>query len=558
MMNQKDIILLIDDNEENKSMLHAILSETYTIVDVSTIEEVLTKLENQTVKISVILLNLMISNKSGIKFLEQLQRKDVTRNIPVIVTTVDNDEELVSEALQLGAYDILVRPFSPAIIKRRIANTIKLLKTAAVIDLIEKDALTGLYSMNFFTKKITEVIQTNTNKSYLLIFANISRFKLVNELFGRTEGDRLLNFIGKTMMDTFCEDEICGHAEADNFFILMDCDKYSEEIIKVIVNKLNEYPIPINIVMRFGVYMVSDISMPIEKICDRAKLAVDTFEGNYDTFITYYDDSIREKLLREQMITNSMRKAVEEKQFLVYYQPKFDLKTECVIGAEALVRWKHPEYGFLSPGEFIPIFEKNGFISELDYYVWDCVCQKIASWIETGHELLPISVNVSRVDLYNPKLPELLFGLIMKYNIPIQYLHLEITESAYTDNAKQMIDTVNQIRQIGFVIEMDDFGTGYSSLNMLSDLPIEILKLDMSFLKNNVGRSSGRSVIQFVINLAKWLGLFVVAEGVETQEQAIFLKNMGCDYAQGYYYSKPIEDADFEKLLLETYICVTV
>ncbi|WP_455717695.1 EAL domain-containing protein, partial [Anaerosporobacter sp.] len=242
---------------------------------------------------------------------------------------------------------------------------------------------------------------------------------------------------------------------------------------------------------------------------------------------------------------------------MVYYQPKFDLSTECVIGAEALVRWKHPQYGFLSPAEFIPIFEKNGFISELDYYVWDCVCQKLDSWIETGHQLMPISVNVSRVDLYNPKLPELLFGLIMKYNIPIQYLHLEITESAYTDNAKRMIDIVNQIRQIGFVIEMDDFGTGYSSLNMLSDLPIEILKLDMSFLKNNVGRSSGRSVIQFVINLAKWLGLFVVAEGVETQEQAIFLKNMGCDYAQGYYYSKPIEDADFEKLLLETRICST-
>lgn len=558
MMIKKDIILLIDDNEENKSTLHAMLSDTYTIVDVSTISEALTKLENHTVKISVILLNIMISNMSGFKFLSQLQRKEASVNIPVIVTTNDDDETKVTEALELGAYDVFVRPYSPAIIRKRIANTIKSLKTAAVINLIEKDVLTGLYSMNFFTKKITEVIQSNTDKSYLLIFANISRFKLVNELFGRAEGDRLLNFIGKTMIDTIGENELCGHAGADNFFILMDCDMYSEDIIKVIVNKLNDYPIPINIVMRFGVYMISDISMPIEKIYDRAKLAVDTFEGNYDSYITYYDDSIREKLLREQMITNGMRKAVEEKQFMVYYQPKFDLKTECVIGAEALVRWKHPEYGFLSPGEFIPIFEKNGFISELDYYVWDCVCQKIASWIATGHELLPISVNVSRVDLYNPKLPEVLFGLIMKYNIPIQYLHLEITESAYTDNAKQIIDIVNDIRQIGFVIEMDDFGTGYSSLNMLSDLPIEILKLDMSFLKNNVGRSSGRSVIQFVINLAKWLGLFVVAEGVETQEQAVFLKNMGCDYAQGYYYSKPIDETDFEKLLLETRVCATV
>lgn len=557
-MNQKDIILLIDDNEENRSTLHAILSDTYTIVDVSTITEALTKLENHAVKISMILLNLMISNMDGFAFLAELQRMEVAMNIPVIVTTADNNETKELEALQLGAHDIIAKPFRPAIIKRRIANTIKLLKTAAVINLFEKDTLTGLYSLNFFTKKVTEVIQTNPEKRYFVIFANISRFKLVNELFGRAEGDRLLNFIGKIMLNTFDDNGICGHAGADNFFILMDSERYSEAVIKSIVKKLKSYTIPINIVMRFGVYMVDDISMPIDKICDRAKLAVDTFEGNYDSFITYYDDSIREKLLREQMITNAMTKAVEEKQFVVYYQPKFDLSSECVIGAEALVRWEHPEYGFLSPGEFIPIFEKNGFISELDYYVWDCVCQKLASWIETGHVLMPISVNVSRVDLYNPKLPQLLLDLVNKYKIPIQYLHLEITESAYTDNAKQMIDIVNQIRKFGFVIEMDDFGTGYSSLNMLSDLPIEIVKLDMSFLKNNVGRSSGRSVIQFVINLAKWLGLFVVAEGVETQEQAIFLRNMGCDYAQGYYYSKPVADSDFEKLLLETHLCALV
>lgn len=557
-MNQKEIILLIDDNEENRSTLHAILSDTYTIVDVSTITEALTKLESHAVKISMILLNLMISNMDGFAFLAELQRMEVAMNIPVIVTTADNNETKELEALQLGAHDIIAKPFRPAIIKRRIANTIKLLKTAAVVNLYERDTLTGLYSFNFFTKKVTEVIQTNQGKRYFVVFANISRFKLVNELFGRAEGDRLLNFIGKIMLDTFDDNAICGHAGADNFFILMNSERYSEAVIKSIVKKLKSYTIPINIVMRFGVYMVDDISMSIDKICDRAKLAVDTFEGNYDSFINYYDDSIREKLLREQMITNAMTKAVDERQFVVYYQPKFDLSSECVIGAEALVRWKHPEYGFLSPGEFIPIFEKNGFISELDYYVWDCVCQKIASWMETGHVLMPISVNVSRVDLYNPKLPQLLFDLVNKYKIPIQYLHLEITESAYTDNAKQMIDIVNQIRKLGFVIEMDDFGTGYSSLNMLSDLPIEILKLDMSFLKNNVGRSSGRSVIQFVINLAKWLGLFVVAEGVETQEQAIFLRNMGCDYAQGYYYSKPVEDSDFEKLLLETHLCALV
>ncbi|WP_167956739.1 two-component system response regulator [Anaerosporobacter faecicola] len=556
MRSQKDSILLIDDNEENKSELHEILSDTYTVIDVNNITEALTKLENHSHKISMILLDLMISNMEGFTFLSELQKREAIMNIPVIVITSEYSELKEEEALQLGAYDIISKPFQPAIIRRRIENTIQSLKTAAVINLIERDALTGLYSMNFFTEKVTEVLQTCANEKYLVIFANISRFKLVNELFGRTEGDELLRFIGKTMIEMIGEHELCGHAGADNFFLFMKQECYSEAILRAIVDRLNNYPIPINIVMRFGVYTLDDITMPIDKIFDRAKLAVDTFDGNYDSYICYYDDSIRQKLLREQMITNAMKAAITEKQFIVFYQPKFDLITESVIGAEALVRWIHPEYGFLSPGEFIPIFEKNGFISELDYYVWECVCQKIATWIETGHEVIPISVNVSRVDLYNPKLPKLLYELVQRYKIPIQYLHLEITESAYTDNAKQMIEIVNEIRRYGFVIEMDDFGTGYSSLNMLSDLPIEILKLDMSFLRNNVGRSSGRSVIKFIINLAKWLGLFVVAEGVETQDQALFLKNMGCDYAQGYYYSKPVAEVDFEKLLLETRINV--
>ncbi|WP_310605321.1 two-component system response regulator [Anaerosporobacter sp.] len=558
MMSQKDTILVIIKDKESRLALQTILEDTYTIINASTAKEAMTELEEKTTKITAVLIDLMIPAREGFSFLAKFQEMKMANTIPSIAIVSEIDEKTEAEAFQLGAHDIIVRPFSPIIIKRRIENAIKLSETAAVINQIERDSLTGLYNMNFFTERVSKIIKENMTNKYLVIFANISRFKLVNELFGRAEGDRLLTFIGKTIAKTIGDNALSGYAGADNFYILMESEKFNEGILRKIVEELNNYPIHINIIMRFGIYNISNTLMPIETIYDRAKLAVDTFEGNYDAYITYYNESIREKLLREQMITNAMKKAIKEKQFVVYYQPKFDLTTEYVIGAEALVRWKQPEYGFLSPGEFIPIFEKNGFISELDYYVWEVVCQKIASWIETGHELIPISVNVSRVDLYNPKLPQVLFDLVNKYKIPIQYLHLEITETAYTDNTKQMIDLVNQIRELGFVIEMDDFGTGYSSLNMLSDLPIEILKLDMSFLRNNVGKSSGRSVIQFVINLAQWLGLFVVAEGVETQEQAIFLKNMGCDYAQGYYYSKPVTEADFEKLLLETQIAVLV
>lgn len=556
MIMQSDIVLLIDDNEENKNTLRSILHDNYTIIEVSTIAEARNKLENCSNKITVIILNLLVDNMSGFMFLSELDKHGISAKIPVIVTLEERNDEKELQAFQLGAYDIIVKPFRPTIILKRLENTIKLLKTSEVINLVERDTLTGLYNSNFFFEKANQKLQNNPNESMITIFINIVKFKLVNELFSRSEGDRLLQYVGNCILGTFGDEILCSRIGGDYFSVLLPEKEYSEEYLYTIIDKVNQYELPINIVLKFGIYIIEDNTMPMSKICDRAKLAIDGFNENYDSYINYYDDSIREKLLREQMITNAMKAALTERQFVVFYQPKFDLATESVIGAEALVRWNHPTCGFLSPGEFIPIFEKNGFVSQVDYYVWDCVCQKLASWIKTNHVMIPISVNVSRVDLYNPKLPQLLYDLVNKYDIPLQYLHLEITETAYTDNTKQMVELVNQIRKIGFVIEMDDFGAGYSSLNMLSDLPIEVLKLDMRFLRNNVSKTSGRSVIHFIITLAKWLGLFVVAEGVESQEQAVFLKNMGCDFAQGFYYSKPIPDVDFEKLLLETHVSV--
>ena len=245
-----------------------------------------------------------------------------------------------------------------------------------------------------------------------------------------------------------------------------------------------------------------------------------------------------------------MQTALSEKQFTVYFQPKHSLNDDSMIGAEALVRWIHPEWGFMSPGEFIPLFEKNGFIRNLDEFVWESVCEKLCEWKNKGYPLVPVSVNVSRADIYRSNVIETLSRLIEKYKIDPSLLHLEITESAYTENPEQIISTVEALQNKGFVIEMDDFGSGYSSLNMLSQMSLDILKLDMQFIRYEMSKPAEQSLLNDIVNMAHRLHLKVVAEGVETVDQKERLKSMKCDYAQGYFYAKPAAAAEYEKLLM--------
>lgn len=303
--------------------------------------------------------------------------------------------------------------------------------------------------------------------------------------------------------------------------------------------------------MRWGIYEITDRSVPVEQMCDRALLAADSIKGQYNEFFAVYDDNLCHKLLREKAITDAIEPALLEEQFIVYFQPKYSLRENRMAGAEALVRWCHPEWGLLAPGEFIPLFEKNGFISRLDRYVWEHTCRQLRAWKDQGYPLLPVSVNVSRADVYQLNLVEVLLQLANKYEINPKYLHLEITESAYAENPGQLISTVEQLRKQGFVVELDDFGSGYSSLNMLSQMKLDILKLDMKFTRNELEKSAEQSIMNDIISMAHRIGLHVVAEGVETKEQVDRLRAIGCDYVQGYYFAKPMPAVEFEKILHE-------
>ena len=276
---------------------------------------------------------------------------------------------------------------------------------------------------------------------------------------------------------------------------------------------------------------------------------MDRVKGMYNQSIAVYDDSFREKLLREKAITDAMVTALEEGEFIVYLQPKYSLNNNRIVGAEALVRWIHPEWGFMFPGEFIPLFEKNGFISSLDQFVWENVCAKLQEWKEKGYLLLPMSVNVSRNDIFQGSLVDIFSGLIKKYDIDPQYLHLEITESAYAECGNRIVNTIEELRKLGFTIEMDDFGSGYSSLNLLSQMSLDILKLDMKLVKNEMTKSMEKSILNDIISMAHRMNLTIVAEGIETREQMERLQSLGCDYAQGYFFAKPMPITEFEELL---------
>lgn len=547
----KKQVLIVEDNKINRDMLAAILSEQYAVIEAENGQKALDILQDLKNDISLILLDVMMPVMDGYTFLEIIKEDPELALIPVIVTTQNDSEADEIAALKHGSTDFVPKPYRPQVILNRIAGLINFRENAAMINQFRYDRLTGLYSKEFFYRQAAEQIKAHPERKYTIVSSNIENFKLYNDIFGVSEGDKLLQKIAEMFRGMTGDGEICGRYNADRFLILLNQEQYSgdyEYLVKAGQTVLNKIK---NAVMKWGIYEVIDASVPVETMCDRAFLAVDSIKGQYNTNLAVYDAALRNTLLREQRIIESMETALQEGQFAVYLQPKFSLQNDGLAGAEALVRWTHPEMGFLSPGEFIPLFEKNGFITQLDQYVWERACMLMHDWKVHNLEVTPISVNVSRADIYQADLLDILLGLIEKYELSPEMLHLEITESAYTEDPDQIIDTVERLRNQGFIIEMDDFGSGYSSLNMLNQMKLDVLKLDMKFIQNETAKPMEQGILRFIVELANWMNLSVVAEGVETLEQLEHVRGIGCDYVQGYFFAKPMPGSDFEKYLIK-------
>ncbi|MGN0399338.1 MAG: EAL domain-containing protein [Blautia sp.] len=547
MIPQKQI-LIVEDNELNRAMLCEILSDDYKVLEAENGQEALDILEQNKDSILLILLDVMMPVMDGYTFLDRVKKDAEMALIPVIVMTQGDSEADEVAALAHGATDFVPKPYRPQVILHRVASLIKLRETAAMVNQFQYDRLTGLYTKEFFYRKVRERLKANPEQEYTIICSNFENFKLYNDTFGRKAGDRMLVKEAAIFRETVGEDAICGRYSADRFLCLQERERIGREYFFDERNNIRSNSMG-DMTRKLGIYEITDRSISVEQMCDRSLLAVDSIKGKYNQNVAVYDDALRGKLLREKAITDVMETALAEGQFAVYLQPKYSLNDYCMVGAEALVRWIHPEWGFMSPGEFIPLFEKNGFIPCLDQFVWETVCARIRDWKEKGYPLLPVSVNVSRADIYQSHLVDSFSRLIRKYDIDPGYLHLEITESAYTEHPDQIISTVEELRDLGFIIEMDDFGSGYSSLNMLSQMTLDILKLDMKFIQNEMAKPVEQSILNDIISMAHRMHLRVVAEGVETRDQMKRLQAVGCDYAQGYFFAKPMPVTEFEELL---------
>ncbi|WP_423362741.1 putative bifunctional diguanylate cyclase/phosphodiesterase [Clostridioides difficile] len=416
------------------------------------------------------------------------------------------------------------------------------------------DSLTGADSIDKFKINSNKLFAKNNPEEYALFYMDVDKFKYINDMFGYDMGNNTLIHISDTIASELKEDEIFARVSADHFVLLI---KYkTDDDIKTrlnsIYNKVQIFSNPkINyykLILDCGIYKISKSDNDINTIMDRANTARKTIKGGHKNSFAFYDKEMHKKILKEKEIENSMVDALNNGEFVVYFQPKYRLSDYQIIGAEALVRWDNPQKGLIPPIEFIPVFERNGFIVNIDFYVFEEVCKKIREWMDEGQEVVPISVNLSRMHFVNSNFIEKFKLIVDKYKIPTSLIELELTETAVLDNIEGLLDTMNNLKENGFVISMDDFGTGYSSLNLLKELPVDILKLDRAFFTEKDESNNEKIVISNVIKMAKELKMKVISEGVETISQVEFLKQIGCDMVQGYLFSKPMPVKEFEKI----------
>lgn len=409
------------------------------------------------------------------------------------------------------------------------------------IALLEHDELTELYCPSAFYQNAKKMLCKNEDMNYDIIILDIRNFKMINEIFGRKTADLLLQALAQFLygLDTK-EEAIMARVPADIFYILIPQETHFYEIIQKEVSAFfRSYPLPFHLQAQVAVYPVENKEIPIEKMCDRAKMALDSKKLQNEIEIVFYNQSLHEKLISQNQLLDSVNDAIKNREFRLYLQSKVNMVTGKVIGAEALIRWIHPELGFISPGEFIPLLEKEGYIYEVDKYIWEEACKVLKERKDKGLEELPISVNVARGDFYEEDLCDVLRNLIQTYELKPEQLHLEIIERAYVTDSDNIFRVLTELREAGFCIEMDDFGIGESSLSMLAEMPVNVLKLDRQFLVAGLDDKRHIEVIRCIINLAEVLDINIIAEGVETQEQVDLLLSMGCCCAQGFFYAKP-------------------
>lgn len=557
---KENTVLIVDDEKINRLILRKILGDSYEILEAENGREAIELLEREPEAVSAVVLDLVMPEFSGFQFMEVYSKSKTFGMIPVVITTVAGDSKTERECLRLGAWDFVSKPYDAEIIRFRVKNVIDRSENHVSKELRHRtqySEIAPIYNMSMFYYTTRKMLQRYPQEKYAFIRMDFEKFRLINSFFGRDEGNNLLKYMVEYLLhlDYINTRITFGHMNADVFCVCLAYKEKDEilEFMKKTSGHIEKYPLDFNLNIMYGVYLIEDLTYNVSEMYEYANQAAKSCKREFSIQnYAFYEPKMGDAIMKEQRIVNNMRNALASEEFVIYLQPKYALHTNTLSGAEVLIRWIDPKRGMISPGEFIPIFERNGFIIKLDNYIWEKTCQLIRKWLDEGHTPLPISVNISRVSLYNPRLVEVLCDLVEKYNIPPELFQLELTESAYTTNQNNINNMMEALQKKGFIILMDDFGSGYSSLNILKDIKVDVLKIDMRFLENTENAARGENILAAVVRMAKGLKLPVVAEGVERKEQVLFLKSIGCEYVQGYYFAKPMPVTEYEELAFHT------
>ena len=409
------------------------------------------------------------------------------------------------------------------------------------------DSLTDLYNRDYLYKRVLETIDEQPQEAFYVGFLNIRNFKMVNDIFGNAFGDYMLKNVADWLREHVPEGGLFGRISGDLFGFLVPVSSYNQERL---IRNLNNFTVTDGEIsyspyVHVGIYEIGRADRDVSVMYDRAHMALLSIKDDMTARVAYYDDNMRNRVLWEQFVASELTTAIEKKQLQPYLQPIVDQNGK-VVGAEALARWVHPEKGFLSPNEFIPVLEKNGMIAEADLCIWRAACEELAIWKDEGRDLF-LSVNISPKDFYFMEVADELIALTKEYDIDPKNLRVEITETIMMSDVKKRVGILTKLKEAGFIVEMDDFGSGYSSLNLLKDMPVDVLKIDMAFLRETADARRSQIIVRNIIKLSYDLSIESLTEGVETREQYTALSEMGCHLFQGFYFAPPMPVEDFEE-----------
>lgn len=536
-------ILIVEDDKLNQELLFSLLADKYEIITAENGKAGLKLLEEHYKELSLILLDIQMPVMSGFEFLKKVQEDVLLTSVPIIVMTASDETETELICLDMGAADYIRKPYNADLIRKRIRNVIRLKESSLTLKVVEQDELTGVYTEQAFSHYVKQIMRFRPNKEMHLIIGKIKDFKLINSIYGAKKCDDLLCYLASEYSKRL-EDGLIARRGSSSFVCLsyveggFDHQELTRTVNEIIANA------PVSgVKVKYGIYENIDKDLSITTICDYASMAAETIMENYDCDCAYYTEEMAQKRVRNQMIENSFADALNRKEFVVYYQPKIDITTEKVIGAEALVRWEKADGTVIPPGDFIPIYENDGQIQKLDEYVFEQVCQLQKRNIQESKKIIPISVNLSRSSILYEGVAGRYIKIARENKVPTSCVPLEITESAAI-YSHRIGKPAKQLLAEGFELHIDDFGSGYSSLTSLNELSFSTLKIDKSLI-DHVCENKGNALVEQVIMLAKVLNMKVIAEGVETKAQLDELKKMKCDEIQGFYYARPMPEDEF-------------